>query len=73
MSDYTFYQSDPIRSAGCKLVRELERELTKCGAVLAAIAADVDSEEELHIQDWLVQAGRLEAIGCSKEFAHGNV
>jgi hypothetical protein len=74
MRDYTFcYQSDPIRLAGCKLLQELAQEITKCGAVLDAIARDVDREGELHLQDWLAQADRLEAIGCSKEFAHGNV
>jgi hypothetical protein len=34
---------------------------------------DVDTEAESKIQDWLSRAGRLEAIGCNMDFAHGNV
>ncbi len=75
MRDYTFYPPKPasIRSAGCKLLRELAQELSNTATTLTALAAGVEAEEGSKVQDWLEQARALEQIGCSQEFAHGNV
>jgi hypothetical protein len=74
MRDYSFYAGEPaaIRSAGCKLLRDLAKELSNSAGVLMAMADGVEAEKEMKIQDWLAQAVALEQLGCSKEFAHGN-
>jgi hypothetical protein len=74
MKGYTFYAAEPasIRSAGCRLLKDLSLELYNLSATLTAIAGDVETESGLKVQDWLAQAERLRKMGNSQEFAHGN-
>jgi hypothetical protein len=74
MDDYMWFATDPasVRTAGCKLLKELALELYNASAKLTAIVMGVEAEEGSKLQDWLAQAESIERIGRSKEFAHGN-
>jgi hypothetical protein len=72
MDNYTFYADETaIRSAGCKLVKELALELYNASAKLTAIAMNVEREETTKLQDWLAQDEQVARIGRGAEMSHG--
>lgn len=73
MDKYTWYESNPasVRSAGCKLLKELALELYNASAKLTAIAMNVEAEGRTKLQDWLAQDEQVARIGCGAEVSHG--
>lgn len=73
MDKYTWYESNPVsvRSAGCKLLKELALELYNASAKLTAIAMNVEAEETTKLQDWLAQDEQVARIGRGAEVLHG--
>ena len=73
MDNYTWFTSNPVsvRSAGCKLLKELALELYNASAKLTAIAMNVEAEETTKLQHWLAQDEQLARIGRGAEVAHG--
>jgi hypothetical protein len=74
MDKYTWFQSNPasVRSAGCKLLKELALEIYNASAKLTAIALNVEREETTKLQDWLAQGEQVARIGRGAEVVHGN-
>jgi len=74
MDKYTWFTSNPasVRSAGCKLLKELALELYNASAKLTAIAGNVEAEERTKLQDWLAQDEQVARIGRGAGVANGN-
>jgi hypothetical protein len=71
MQDYPFFTPQPasVRSAGCKLLREMALELYNVSAKLTGIADNVEAEEATKLQDWLVRDERVAQVGRGAEEA----
>jgi hypothetical protein len=73
MQDYPFFIPQPaaVRSAGCKLLREMALELYNASAKLTAIVMNVEAEETTKLQHWLAQDEQVAQIGRGAEVTHG--
>lgn len=72
MDNYAWFTSNPasVRSAGCKLLRELVLALYNASAKLTAIAMGVEAEETTKLQDWLARDQEIARLGGA-EVDHG--